>query len=220
MAGEAFAALLTENAAEAKSLLAGEIDEALASLDLVHINYYRGTRLLPWTALEGHAALTAKADEPTDATPTDATPTDATPTDATPTDAEPKASLGDVDGDGEITSGDARLALRRSVQLESYAEGSLPFLACDIDRDGTVTSGDARIILRISVSLEHVADYQCPFRFPQKTKRKYLIIDSGTRKSPAVFWRARHGQRLGGGSPLQTWQKELSAKGKGHHHKF
>ena len=61
---------------------------------------------------------------------------------------------GDVDGDGHISAADARLALRRAVGLEDYAEGSAPFLACDADADGTVTAGDARMILRAAVGLE------------------------------------------------------------------
>ena len=100
-----------------------------------------------WTSLYGHAT-------PTDATPTDATPTDATPTDATPTDAKPEFSLGDVDGDGEITSGDARLALRASVGLEHCATGSVPFAAADVNHNGEIGSDDARLILRASVGLE------------------------------------------------------------------
>lgn len=63
---------------------------------------------------------------------------------------------GDADGDGKITSGDARLALRRSVGLEDYEEGSAPYCACDADGDGKVTSGDARLILRASVGLEEL----------------------------------------------------------------
>lgn len=61
---------------------------------------------------------------------------------------------GDVDGDGKISSADARLALRRSVNLENYPEGSVQYLACDVDADGEVTSADARLILRASVGLE------------------------------------------------------------------
>lgn len=61
---------------------------------------------------------------------------------------------GDVDEDGKITTADARLALRRSVNLEDYKEGSPKFLACDVDFDGKVTAADARLILRASVGLE------------------------------------------------------------------
>lgn len=63
-------------------------------------------------------------------------------------------TLGDVDGDGNISAADARLALRRSVGLETYEEGSPAFLACDVDLDGNVSAADARLILRASVGLE------------------------------------------------------------------
>ena len=67
---------------------------------------------------------------------------------------------GDADADGQITASDARLALRRAVDLETYPEGSKEFIACDIGKDGSVTAGDARIILRIAVALESVEDYK------------------------------------------------------------
>jgi len=76
--------------------------------------------------------------------------------------------LGDVDLDGEITSADARIALRISSRLmiipekcgEEYCE--LPFddrvvlhwNAADIDEDREITAADARKILRISSRLE------------------------------------------------------------------
>ena len=72
----------------------------------------------------------------------------------------PVALPGDVDGDGSVTAGDARLALRRAVELETFAEGSPAFAACDIDKSGMVTAGDARIILRIAVELESAEDYR------------------------------------------------------------
>ena len=97
---------------------------------------------------------------PSDATPSDATPSNATPSDATPSDATPSdVVVGDVDRDGEITSADARLALRQSVKLEAYAKGSAKYLACDADGDGEITSGDARMILRASVKLEDPAEW-------------------------------------------------------------
>lgn len=69
---------------------------------------------------------------------------------------EPAISFvkGDVDGDGNITSADARLALRASVKLENYEAGTREFLAGDVDNDGKITSADARAILRHSVKLE------------------------------------------------------------------
>ena len=60
----------------------------------------------------------------------------------------------DADGDGRITSADARLALRRAVGLETCQEGSPAFLACDADGDGSVTAADARLILRAAVGLD------------------------------------------------------------------
>ncbi|MBQ6119399.1 MAG: leucine-rich repeat protein, partial [Clostridia bacterium] len=66
----------------------------------------------------------------------------------------PDVKMGDVDGDGELTSGDARLALRASVKLETYEEGSAAYIAADVDRNGAIESSDARLILRASVKLE------------------------------------------------------------------
>ena len=64
------------------------------------------------------------------------------------------SQLGDVNGDGQITAADARLALRASVGLENYAAGSREALACDADGDAELTAADARLILRAAVGLE------------------------------------------------------------------
>ena len=64
---------------------------------------------------------------------------------------------GDVNGDGRVTAADARLALRKAVGLEQYADGSAQFLACDADGNGKVTAADARKILRAAVGLETLA---------------------------------------------------------------
>ncbi len=66
----------------------------------------------------------------------------------------PARKKGDVDGDGAVSAGDARLALRRSVGLESYTESSSEFKAADVDGNGQVLADDARKILRVSVGLE------------------------------------------------------------------
>ncbi len=66
-------------------------------------------------------------------------------------DDEPAFLLGDVDGDGEIKTGDARKALRRAIDLETYAPDSREFKACDINLDGSVKTGDARMILRKAI---------------------------------------------------------------------
>ncbi len=60
--------------------------------------------------------------------------------------------VGDLDGDGVLSSGDARNALRISVGLDE----STPAMICagDTDGNGALTAGDARILLRRSVGLE------------------------------------------------------------------
>ena len=60
---------------------------------------------------------------------------------------------GDTDLDGRISAEDARLALRRAVELETFAETSLSYRAADVDCSGTVTAADARLILRAAVGL-------------------------------------------------------------------
>ena len=64
---------------------------------------------------------------------------------------------GDVDGDGKVTSADARLALRASVGLEKYKKDSAPYIAADVTEDGNITPEDARYILRASVKLEDLS---------------------------------------------------------------
>ena len=64
--------------------------------------------------------------------------------------------VGDVDFDGDVTAADARLALRRAVELETYEKGSDAYVACDADRDGEVTAADARLILRAAVGLQNL----------------------------------------------------------------
>ena len=60
---------------------------------------------------------------------------------------------GDGDGDGKITSADARYALRASVGLEKTNEASCYYKAANVDGD-KLSSSDARAILRASVGLE------------------------------------------------------------------
>ncbi|MBO5797952.1 MAG: dockerin type I repeat-containing protein [Clostridia bacterium] len=56
---------------------------------------------------------------------------------------------GDVDGDGEVTSTDARLALQAAVGKGELSAGQQA--AADVDGDGKVTSTDARLILQHSI---------------------------------------------------------------------
>ncbi|MBQ8210390.1 MAG: leucine-rich repeat domain-containing protein [Clostridia bacterium] len=58
----------------------------------------------------------------------------------------------DVNGDGDITAADARLALRASATLEKLS--GLAALAADVDANGSITAADARNILRKSAELE------------------------------------------------------------------
>ena len=59
---------------------------------------------------------------------------------------------GDLDGDGKVTSADALLVLRASVNLEKF-DNTKTKLA-DVDGDGVITSSDSLFILRNSVGLK------------------------------------------------------------------
>lgn len=59
---------------------------------------------------------------------------------------------GDVDGDGDITSSDARLVLRAAVGLERFDSDQAK--KADVMGTGAISSGNARIILRVSVGLD------------------------------------------------------------------
>lgn len=69
-------------------------------------------------------------------------------------------TAGDVNGNGEITAADARLALRCSTGLEKYKAGYPKFRACDIDRNKKISASDARHILRAVVGLEKPSDWK------------------------------------------------------------
>ncbi len=66
----------------------------------------------------------------------------------------PTYKLGDVDNSGKVDTSDARLALRRSINLEKYAVGSPEYIACDVDKNGKVETKDARFILRHAINLK------------------------------------------------------------------
>lgn len=59
---------------------------------------------------------------------------------------------GDVDGDGEISVKDARIALRAAVSLESLSYRG--YQAADVDGEIGVSVSDARLILRCAVGLQ------------------------------------------------------------------
>ena len=140
-----------------------------------------------WTALDGTSHKHVCANDPTHVETAEHDWDDGTvttePTDktegvktftctvcgATKTEAIPKTEPaipalvpGDADGDGKLTSADARLALRASVGLQEPGDvekDSAAYLACDVDGDGKVTSADARLILRASVGLEDASKF-------------------------------------------------------------
>ena len=59
---------------------------------------------------------------------------------------------GDIDGNGDITAADARLALRAAVGLDKLSSAQTN--ASEIDKNSKITAADARLILRASVGLE------------------------------------------------------------------
>ncbi len=63
--------------------------------------------------------------------------------------------IGDVDGDGGISSSDARIALRAAVGLEEVTPDMIATV--DVDKDKSITASDARLILRASVGLEKLS---------------------------------------------------------------
>lgn len=65
--------------------------------------------------------------------------------------------LGDVDGDGNISAADARMALRASVSLEKLNNWAT--IAADFNGDKTIVASDARLILRTSVGLENTSQW-------------------------------------------------------------
>ncbi len=57
----------------------------------------------------------------------------------------------DVNCDGKVTAGDARLALRYSAKLENLEE--IQLLAADMNDDKKITAADSRLILRKAAKL-------------------------------------------------------------------
>ena len=66
-----------------------------------------------------------------------------------PKDPTPIDTVGDLDGDGKITSADSLFILRASVKLENFNDTQNKL--ADVDKDGRITSSDALLVLRHSV---------------------------------------------------------------------
>lgn len=67
------------------------------------------------------------------------------------TKANQNLKLGDVTGDGKVTSADSRLVLRYAAGLETFNAEQIK--AADFNKDGKVNSADARLILREAAGL-------------------------------------------------------------------
>lgn len=64
--------------------------------------------------------------------------------------------LGDVNGDHNVTTLDARYVLRMAARLEATPEEL--FAVADVNHDGKITPADARMILRVAARLDHFDD--------------------------------------------------------------
>lgn len=73
--------------------------------------------------------------------------------------------LGDVNGDGKITSGDARLALRFSAGMELPTQAQKT--AADLNKDGSVTLKDVKLILADCADLESYEEKLVRQGFPK-----------------------------------------------------
>lgn len=71
-------------------------------------------------------------------------------------------TYGDVDGNGEIDSNDALLAMQAEVGLATLTEAQIK--AADVDGNGEVDSNDALLMMRAEVGLEDAS------KFPLKSK--------------------------------------------------
>ncbi len=77
---------------------------------------------------------------------------------------------GDVDGDGSVTSSDARFTLRAAVKLEKLSEAQKK--RADLNGDGSIGSDDARLVLRTAVKLERLVSLSgSDARVPDGTTR-------------------------------------------------
>ena len=66
--------------------------------------------------------------------------------------------FGDADGNGKVTSGDARLILRHAARIETLGEQFAPL--ADLDGDGVVKARDARLALRMAARLDLKYQYK------------------------------------------------------------
>ncbi len=84
---------------------------------------------------------------------------------------------GDVDGDGAVTTADARSVLRAAVSLARLTPSAARY--ADVNGDGEVTTADARLVLRCALQLESQEDFS---RFLQETAAPAAAEISWNRK--------------------------------------
>ncbi len=95
--------------------------------------------------------------------------------------------LGDVDGDGVYTSGDARTILRAAVGLDALSPDQKT--AADVDHDGNITAADARTVLRAAVNLDELNAAGTAFVavVPASEKIKSFIIANQTYYQNGIY---------------------------------
>lgn len=86
------------------------------------------------------------------------------------------AQIGDTDGNGILTSADARLSLRHAVGLESLEPDAQ--IAADANNDGKILTDDARTILRACVGLERFTG-AFSVDFIDVGQAKSILVQSG-----------------------------------------
>gem|GEM_PF-3240880 len=105
---------------------------------------------------------------------------------------------GDIDGDGKITSADARSALRAAVKLDYLFQTK--HSAADVSGDGEVTAADARDILRAAVGLDNAEN----FRFTVKSGDT-LLLGPYYRNDGGYEWNISPEQKTDGFSIKQQY---------------
>ncbi len=86
--------------------------------------------------------------------------------------ASAESVLGDVNGDGKITSDDARLALRFSAAMEKPTSSEKT--SADINKDGLITINDVKLIMADAIDLESYEESLLRQGFP-KSYVEYLV---------------------------------------------
>ena len=89
------------------------------------------------------------------------------------------AVAGDVDGDGSVTSADARMILRFAVLLEAPTTSQRKL--ADLDGDGRITAADARFALRRAVGLDFDFEsllYSYAHQFDRRTADELPQVDN------------------------------------------